>query len=74
MDNQRIVEVGNKLKAIYKNQVGGNPDDLIRIWDDGFWYYVLRNDDTQSVIPIRYLAENRESAIAEALRAFKPVD
>ena len=74
MDNQRIIEIGNRLKAIYKDQVGGNPDDLIRIWDDGVWYYVLRNDDTQSVFPIRYLAENREGEIAEALRQFKPVD
>ena len=74
MDNQRIIEIGNRLKAIYKDQVGGNPDDLIRIWDDGVWYYVLRNDDTQSIFPIRYLAENREAEIAEALRQFKPVD
>jgi hypothetical protein len=74
MDNQRIIEIGNRLKAIYEDQVGGNPDDLIRIWDDGVWYYVLRNDDTQSVFPIRYLAENREAEIAEALRRFKPVD
>ena len=74
MDNQRIIELGNRLKAIYKDQVGGNPDDLIRIWDDGVWYYVLRNDDTQSIFPIRYLAENREAEIAEALRQFKPVD
>ena len=74
MDNQRMVELGNKLRAIYKDQVGGDPDDLIRIWDDGVWYYVLRNDDTQSVFPIRYLAEDREAEIAEALRDFKPLD
>ena len=74
MDNHRIVELGDKLKVIYKEQVGGDPNDLIRIWDDGVWYYVLRNDDTQSVFPIRYLAENREAEIAEALRQFKPID
>ncbi|MDJ0666572.1 MAG: hypothetical protein QNJ61_04820 [Desulfobacterales bacterium] len=73
MVEQRIVELGNRLKAIYKDQVGGNPEDLIRIWDDGVWYYVLRNDDTQSIFPVRYLAENREAEIAEALRQFKPV-
>jgi hypothetical protein len=74
MDNQRIFELGQRLKAIYRERLGGDPDELIRIWDDGVWYYVLRNDDTQAVFPIRYLAENREADVVDALRQFKPVD
>ena len=73
MDNRRIFDLGARLKAIYKNRIGGDPDDLIRIWDDGVWYYVLRNDDTQTVFPIRYLAENREAEVVDALRQFKPL-
>lgn len=73
MDNQRVFNLGLRLKEIYKNRVGGDPDELIRLWDDGVWYYVLRNDDTQTVFPIRYLAENRETEIVEALRQFRPV-
>ncbi len=74
MDNQRIFDLGQRLKTIYRNKIGRDPDELIRVWDDGVWYYVLRNDDTQSVFPVRYLAENREEQITEALRNFKPVE
>jgi hypothetical protein len=74
MDNQRVYELGQRLKAIYRERLDGDPDELIRIWDDGVWYYVLRNDDTQAVFPIRYLAENREADVVDALRQFKPVD
>ncbi len=74
MDNQRIFDLGQRLKTIYRNKIGRDPDELIRVWDDGVWYYVLRNDDTQSVFPVRYLAENREEEISAALRNFKPVE
>ena len=53
--------------------MGGDPKDLIRIWDDGAWYYVVRNDDTQAAVPVRDLAENRRDRIAEALRRFEPI-
>mgnify|MGYP000574976917 FL=1 len=46
MDNKRIYQLGQKIKQVYRDEVGGNPDDLIRIWDDGAWYYIVRNDDT----------------------------
>ncbi len=74
MDNQRLFDLGQRLKTIYRNRIGRDPDELIRVWDDGVWYYVLRNDDTQAVFPIRYLAENREPEIIDALRQFKPVE
>ena len=73
MDNQRIYQLGQKIKQLYQDEVGGNPKDLIRIWDDGAWYYVVRNDDTQAVVPIRDLAEDRRDHIVEALRKFRPI-
>ena len=73
MDNQRIYQLGQKIKQLYQDEVGGNPNDLIRIWDDGAWYYVMRNDDTQAVVPIRDVAEDRRDHIVEALRKFQPI-
>jgi hypothetical protein len=73
MDNQRIYQLGQTIKQIYKDEVGGDPEDLIRIWDDGAWYYVVRNDDTQATVPVRDLAEDRRDRIAEALRRFQPI-
>ena len=73
MDNQRIYQLGQKIKQLYQDEVGGNPNDLIRIWDDGAWYYIRRNDDTQAVVPIRDLAEDRRDRIVEALRKFQPI-
>ena len=73
MDNQRIYQLGQKIKQLYQDEVGGNPKDLIRIWDDGAWYYIVRNDDTQAVVPIRDLAEDRRDHIVAALRKFQPI-
>jgi hypothetical protein len=73
MDNQHIYQLGQKIKQLYQDEVGGNPKDLIRIWDDGAWYYIVRNDDTQAVVPIRDLAEDRRDHIVEALRKFQPI-
>ncbi|MDJ0854768.1 MAG: hypothetical protein QNI88_06125 [Desulfobacterales bacterium] len=74
MDNKRIYDLGHRLKTIYQDKIGGDPAELIRIWDDGVWYYVVRNDDTQAVFPVRFLAENREAEIVDALQQFKPMD
>ena len=73
MDTKRIYELGQKIKRIYRDEVGGDPQDLIRIWDDGAWYYVVRNDDTQAVLPIRDLAEDRHDQIIAALQKFQPI-
>jgi len=73
MDTKRIYQLGEKIKQIYRDDLGGDPADLIRIWDDGAWYYVVRNDDTQAVLPIRDVAEERKDHIVEALRRFQPI-
>ncbi|MGD9330032.1 MAG: hypothetical protein PVJ53_01905 [Desulfobacterales bacterium] len=73
MVNQRVYQLGQRIKQLYRDEVGGNPKDLIRIWDDGAWYYVLRNDDTQAVLPMRDLAEDRKDNIVAALQRFRPV-
>ena len=73
MDTKRVFQLGQKIKRIYRDEVGGDPQDLIRIWDDGAWYYIVRNDDTQAVVPVRDLAEGRNEQVAEALRRFQPI-
>ena len=73
MDNKRIYQLGQRIKQIYQDELGGDPQDLIRIWDDGAWYYIVRNDDTQTAVPIRDLAEDRKDEIVEALRRFQPI-
>ena len=73
MYNTRIYQLGQKIKALYRDEVGGDPADLIRIWDDGAWYYIVRNDDTQAVVPVRDVAEDRRDHIVAALRQFKPL-
>ena len=74
MDHKRIYQLGQKIKQLYRDEVGGNPQDLIRIWDDGAWYYVVRNDDTQAVLQVRDVAEDRRDRIAAALRQFQPIE
>ena len=74
MDNKRVYQLGQKIKQLYKDEVGGNPKDLIRIWDDGAWYYVVRNDDTQAVLQVRDVAEGRTDRLVDALRHFKPIE
>ena len=74
MDTKRVYQLGEKIKQLYKNEVGGNPKDLIRIWDDGAWYYVVRNDDTQAVLPIRDVAEDRTDRLVASLRRFQPIE
>ncbi len=73
MDNKRIFDLGHRLKTIYQEKIGRDPAELVRIWDDGVWYYVVRNDDTQAVFPVRLLAESRDAEIADALRQFEPL-
>ena len=73
MDNKRIYQLGQRIKQIYRDELGGDPQDLIRIWDDGAWYYIVRNDDTQTAVPIRDLAEDRKDEVVEALRRFQPI-
>jgi hypothetical protein len=74
MDNKRVYQLGQKIRQLYQDEVGGNPNDLIRIWDDGVWYYVVRNDDTQALLQIRDVAEDRKDNLVAALRRFQPID
>ncbi len=67
------LSTGSNHQTDLQGRGGGDPEDLIRIWDDGAWYYVVRNDDTQATVPVRDLAEDRRDRIAEALRRFQPI-
>jgi hypothetical protein len=74
MDTKRVYQLGQKIRQLYQDEVGGNPNDLIRIWDDGVWYYVVRNDDTRALLQIRDVAEDRKDNLVAALRRFQPID
>lgn len=72
MNNKRIYQPGRKIKPIYQDE-GGDLQDPTRIGDDGTWHDAVRNGETQTVVPIRDLAEDRQDQIAEALRRFVPI-
>jgi hypothetical protein len=69
-----ITEIGNLIKKVYKERVGGDPADLVRVYDKTGYYWVARNDDTEARIA-GLLVENRlEDKIAEALGSFDFID
>jgi hypothetical protein len=73
MVRERIYALGEVVRRLYRDQVGGNPEDLVRVWDDGFRYYVLRNDDALTDFAVQDLAEDRRDRIVAALRRFRPL-
>lgn len=71
---RNINEIGNLIRKVYKERVGGDPADLIRVYDKEGDYRVVRNDDTEARIA-GLLVENRlEDKIAEALGSFDFID
>ncbi len=71
---RNITEIGNLIKKVYKERVGGDPADLVRVYDKAGYYWVVRNDDTEARIA-GLLVENRlEDKIAEALGNFDLID
>jgi hypothetical protein len=73
MVRERIYALGEVVRGLYRDQVGGNPEDLVRVWDDGCRYYVLRNDDALTDFAVQDLAEDRRDRIVAALRRFRPL-
>lgn len=74
MPKSTLIEMGNQIKRVYTDRLGGDPEELIRIWDEGEFMFVLKNDDTQAVIAVGDLIHGREENIARALETFQPVD
>ena len=67
-------DVGKLVKKVYQEKVGGNPDDLVRIYEKQDNYWVVRNDDTETAIKKEDITNQREEKIAGALRNFKLID
>ena len=67
-------EIGELIKNVYKEKVGGNPDDLVRVYQKAKHFYVIRNDDTQTAILTEDIDSKNEDKIAEALNNFTLID
>lgn len=71
---QNITEIGNLIRKVYQERLGGDPADLVRVYDKAGDYWVVRNDDTETRIA-GIVVENRlEDKIAEALGSFHFID
>jgi hypothetical protein len=71
---RHINEIGNLIKKVYEERVGGDPADLVRIYDSDGDYWVVRNDDTEARIAGSVVEDRLEDKIAEALGNFDLID
>ena len=71
---RNITEIGNLIRKIYKERVGGDPTDLVRVYDKAGDYWVVRNDDTETRIAGLVVENRLEDKIAEALGSFRFID
>ena len=71
---RNITEIGNLIKKIYKERVGGDPAHLVRVYDKAGDYWVVRNDDTETRIAGLVVENRLEDKIAEALDSFLFID
>jgi hypothetical protein len=69
-----INEIGDLIRRVYKERVGGDPADLIRVYDREGDYWVVRNDDTETRIAGLVVENRLEEKIAEALGSFYFID
>jgi hypothetical protein len=69
-----IRETGELIKNVYKKKVGGNPDDLVRVYQKNNRFYVIRNDDSQTAIFKEDIVSKNEEKIAESLKNFTLID
>lgn len=71
---RNISEIGNIIRKVYKERVGGDPADLVRVYDKAGDYWVVRNDDTETRIAGLVVENRLEDKIAEALGSFRFID
>ena len=69
-----VREIGELIKNVYKEKVGGNPDDLVRVYQKNNRFYVIKNDDTQTAILREDIDSKNEDEIADALNNFTLID
>jgi hypothetical protein len=71
---RNITEIGNLIRKVYTERVGGDPADLVRVYDKAGDYWVVRNDDTETRIAGLVVENRLEDKIAEALGRFRFID
>jgi hypothetical protein len=71
---RNITEIGNLIRKVYKERVGGNPADLVRVYDKEGNYWVVRNDDPETRIGALVVENRLENKIAEAIDSFHFID
>jgi hypothetical protein len=71
---RNITEIGNLIKKVYEERVGGDSADLVRVYDKAGDYWVVRNDDTEARIAGLVVENHLEDKIAEALGSFDFID
>ncbi|MGB5618376.1 MAG: hypothetical protein WBM78_16140 [Desulfobacterales bacterium] len=71
---RNITEIGNLIRKVYRERVGGDPADLVRVYDKEGYYWVVRNDDTETRIADLVVENRLEDKIAEALDRFHLID
>jgi hypothetical protein len=71
---RNITEIGNLIRKVYKERVGGNPADLVRVYDKEGNYWVVRNDDPEIRIAALVVENRLENKIAQALDSFHFID
>jgi len=68
------IQIGNMIKKVYLDKLGGNPDDLVHVYEKEGEIRVVRNDDSEARIDPRDIENLNEDRIAEALRDFEFID
>ena len=71
---RNITEIGNLIRKVYKERVGGDPADLVRVYDKSGDYWVVRNDDTETRIDGLVVENRLEDKIAAALGSFHYIE
>ena len=71
---RNITEIWNLIRKVYKERVGGNPADLVRVYDKEGNYWVVRNDDPEIRIAALVVENRLENKIAQALDSFHFID
>jgi hypothetical protein len=71
---QNITEIGNLIRKVYQERLGGHPADLLRVYEKEGDYWVVRNDDTETRIAGLVVEKRLEDKIVEALDIFHFID
>jgi hypothetical protein len=71
---QNITEIGNLIRKVYKERVGGDPLDLVRVHGKAGDYWAVRKNNTETRIAGLVVENRLEDKISEALGSFHFID